>query len=94
MITCSNPESETGVVLLDEDGKPEERVEIAFKGLPEYDPVKSWNSDSSPFRYWKIRDYAYAYRSKLTTPSIVSIYRVTALLFVSVTINLLIEIIL
>ncbi|KAL8541704.1 hypothetical protein ACS0TY_002823 [Phlomoides rotata] len=66
-------ESETGVVLLDEDGKPEERVELAFKGLPEYDPVKSWNSDSSsPFRYWKIRDYAYAYRSKLTTPSIVA----------------------
>lgn len=66
-------ESEREVVLLDEDGKPEERVELALKTLPDYDPAKSWNADSSShFRYWKIRDYAYAYRSKLTTPSIVS----------------------
>ncbi|GFP86841.1 fatty acid amide hydrolase [Phtheirospermum japonicum] len=66
-------EPETEVVLLDEDGKPEERVELALKTLPDYDPAKSWTVDStSPFRYWKIRDYAYAYRSKLTTPSIVA----------------------
>ncbi|KAK6156704.1 hypothetical protein DH2020_010952 [Rehmannia glutinosa] len=66
-------ESETEVVLLDEDGKPEERVELALKILPDYDPAKSWSADSSsPFRYWKIRDYAYAYRSKLTTPSVVA----------------------
>ncbi|KAL3614418.1 hypothetical protein CASFOL_042492 [Castilleja foliolosa] len=65
-------EPETEVVLLDEDGKPEERVELALKTLPDYDPAKSWSADSSPFRYWKIRDYAYAYRSKLTTPSIVA----------------------
>ncbi|KAK6156743.1 hypothetical protein DH2020_010991 [Rehmannia glutinosa] len=66
-------ESETEVALLDEDGKPEERVELALKILPDYDPAKSWSADSSsPFRYWKIRDYAYAYRSKLTTPSIVA----------------------
>ncbi|KAL0422464.1 UNVERIFIED_CONTAM: Fatty acid amide hydrolase [Sesamum latifolium] len=63
-------EPEPEVVLLDEDGKPEERVELALKTLPQYDPANSWIPDSSsPFRYWKIRDYAYAYRSKLTTPS-------------------------
>ncbi|KAK4438067.1 Fatty acid amide hydrolase [Sesamum alatum] len=66
-------ESEPEVVLLDEDGKPEERVELALKTLPDYDPANCWIPDSSsPFRYWKIRDYAYAYRSKLTTPSAVA----------------------
>lgn len=66
-------ESETEVVLLDEEGRPEERVELAVKSLPAYDPHKSWSADSSsPFHYWKIRDYAYAYRSKLTTPSLVA----------------------
>lgn len=68
-----NAEPETGVVPLDENGKPAERVELALKSLPDYEPAKSFSADSSsPFRYWKIRDYAYAYRSKLTTPSIVS----------------------
>lgn len=58
---------------MDEDGKPEERVELALKSLPDYEPAKSLSADpSSPFRYWKIRDYAYAYRAKITTPSIVS----------------------
>lgn len=66
-------EPETEVIPLEEDGKPEERVELALTCLPEYDPAKNWTSDSSePFRYWNIRDYAYAYRSKLTTPSIVA----------------------
>ncbi|KAL6515377.1 hypothetical protein OROHE_019009 [Orobanche hederae] len=65
-------EPETEVVLLDEEGKPEARVELALSTLPDYDPAKSWSADSSPFRYWKIRDYAYGYRSKLTTPSIVA----------------------
>ncbi|KAL2254496.1 UNVERIFIED_CONTAM: Fatty acid amide hydrolase [Sesamum indicum] len=66
-------EPEPEVVLLDEDGKPEERVELALKTLPHYDPANSWIPDSSsPFHYWKIRDYAYAYRSKLTTPSAVA----------------------
>lgn len=69
-------ESETEVVVLDEDGRPEERVELALKSLPDYDPAESWSADSSShFRYWKIRDYAYAYRSKLTTPSIVSTHK-------------------
>lgn len=70
-----NSEPETEVIPLEEDGKPEERVELALTCLPEYDPAKNWTSDSSePFRYWNIRDYAYAYRSKLTTPSIVSTF--------------------
>lgn len=58
---------------MDEDQRPEERVELALKSLPDYEPAKNLSTDpSSPFRYWKIRDYAYAYRSKITTPSIVS----------------------
>ncbi|XP_009613577.1 fatty acid amide hydrolase-like isoform X2 [Nicotiana tomentosiformis] len=63
-------ESEPAVVCLEEDGKPEERVELALQCLPDYNPGCIQIADSSaPFRYWKIRDYAYAYRSKLTTPS-------------------------
>lgn len=68
-------EPETGVVVVDEDGKPEDRVEVAFKCLPNYDPATSFNGDASlSFRYWKIRDYAYAYRSKIATPSMVISY--------------------
>ncbi|KAL3723966.1 hypothetical protein ACJRO7_036044 [Eucalyptus globulus] len=63
---------EPGTILLEEDGKPEDRVESALRCLPEYDPAKSWNVDLSQFRYWKIRDYAYGYRSKLVTPSMVA----------------------
>nr|XP_048337342.1 fatty acid amide hydrolase isoform X2 [Ziziphus jujuba var. spinosa] len=66
-------EPEPGVVMLDEEGKPEERVELALKSLPQYDPASCWNGDSSPsFRYWKIRDYAYAYRSGRATPTTVA----------------------
>ncbi|XP_027112749.1 fatty acid amide hydrolase [Coffea eugenioides] len=66
-------EPESGVAHLEEDGKPEDRVELALKCLPHYDPDETWIADSiASFRYWKIRDYAYAYRSKLTTPSIVA----------------------
>ncbi|OIT26725.1 PREDICTED: fatty acid amide hydrolase-like [Nicotiana attenuata] len=66
-------EPELEVVDLEEDGKPEERVELALKCLPEYDPSSNWSGDSTAsFRYWKIRDYAYAYRSKFTTPSMVA----------------------
>ena len=67
-----NSEPEPAIVILGEDGKAEERVSLASKCLPEYDPAACWNGDSSPFRYWKIRDYAHAYRSGITTPSIVS----------------------
>ncbi|XP_041011618.1 fatty acid amide hydrolase isoform X3 [Juglans microcarpa x Juglans regia] len=67
------PPQEHGVVTLHEDGKPEDRVESALKCLPDYDLPGSWNGNQDPpFKYWKIRDYAYAYRSGLATPSIVA----------------------
>ncbi|XVE49415.1 hypothetical protein DITRI_Ditri01bG0080900 [Diplodiscus trichospermus] len=67
------PEAEPSVVIGDEEGKPEDRVESALKCLPHYDPASCWSADSLPtFRYWKIRDYAYAYRAKLVTPSMVA----------------------
>ncbi|KAG2704887.1 hypothetical protein I3760_05G027600 [Carya illinoinensis] len=66
-------EPEHGVVTFDEDGKPEDRVESALKCLPDYDLPGSWNGNQDPpFKYWKIRDYAYAYWSGLATPSIVA----------------------
>ncbi|MBA0833534.1 hypothetical protein Goarm_005969, partial [Gossypium armourianum] len=64
------PEAEPSVVIVDEEGKPTDRVESALKCLPHYDPASCWSGDTLPsFRYWKIRDFAYAYRSKLVTPS-------------------------
>ncbi|KAK1439985.1 hypothetical protein QVD17_05810 [Tagetes erecta] len=65
-------EQEVGVVNLEEDEKPEDRVELASRCLPHHDPASIPNSESTCFRYWKIRDYAYAYRSGLTTPSMVA----------------------
>ncbi|MBA0751517.1 hypothetical protein Gogos_000435 [Gossypium gossypioides] len=66
-------DAEPSVVIVDEERKPEDRVELALKCLPDYDPASCWSGDSLPsFRYWKIRDYAYAYRSKLVTPSMVA----------------------
>lgn len=70
-----NTEPEPGVVGLEEDGKPEDRVEFALKCLPHYDAGICWTGDSIPsFRYWKIRDYAFGYRSGLANPSMVSQY--------------------
>ncbi|KAG8474053.1 hypothetical protein CXB51_033765 [Gossypium anomalum] len=64
------PEAEPSVVIVDEEGKPTDRVESALKCLPHYDPASCWSGDTLPsFRYWKIRDFAYAYLSKLVTPS-------------------------
>ncbi|KAK9071080.1 hypothetical protein SSX86_009648 [Deinandra increscens subsp. villosa] len=65
-------EPEPAVVFLKEDGKSEERVDSAVRCLPQYDADSNHSSDSTPFRYWKIRDYAYSYRQKLTTPSSVA----------------------
>ncbi|CAN4107863.1 unnamed protein product [Withania somnifera] len=66
-------EPEPAVVSMEEDAKPEDRVELALKCLPEYYPSSNWSGDTTAsFRYWKIRDYAYAYRSKFTTPSMVA----------------------
>lgn len=65
-------EPEIDVTVVDEDAKPEDRVETALKCLQLYDPASRWNSDLiASFRYWKIRDYAHAYRSKLASPSMV-----------------------
>ncbi|KAG5548331.1 hypothetical protein RHGRI_013884 [Rhododendron griersonianum] len=65
--------AEPCVVGLEEDGKPEDRVDLALKCLPHFDAASNWTGDSpTSFRYWKIRDYAYAYRSKLATPSMVA----------------------
>ncbi|XP_006361991.1 fatty acid amide hydrolase-like isoform X3 [Solanum tuberosum] len=73
-------ESEPDVFCLEEDGKPEERVELALQCLPDYNPGCIWISDpTAPFRYWKIRDYAYAYKSKLTTPSQVAEHFISAI---------------
>ncbi|KAB1993758.1 hypothetical protein ES319_D13G053200v1 [Gossypium barbadense] len=66
-------DAEPSVVIVDEERKPEDRAELALKCLLHYDPASCWSGDSLPsFRYWKIRDYAYAYRSKLVTPSMVA----------------------
>ncbi|KAK7302619.1 hypothetical protein RJT34_13511 [Clitoria ternatea] len=65
-------EMEPSVVVLDEDGKPEDRVESALRCLPHYDPAELWENFSESFRYWKIRDYAYAYRSRKVTPLMVA----------------------
>ncbi|ONK70829.1 uncharacterized protein A4U43_C04F1960 [Asparagus officinalis] len=65
-------EKEPGVVVLDEDKEPTIRLASALQCLPPYDSSRHWNHDSPPFLYWTIRDYAHAYRSNLTTPSILA----------------------
>ncbi|KAH7510548.1 hypothetical protein FEM48_ZijujUnG0115200 [Ziziphus jujuba var. spinosa] len=41
-------EPKPGVVMLNEEGKPKERVELASKSLQQYDPASYWNGDSTP----------------------------------------------
>jgi hypothetical protein len=68
---CSEPEP--GVVLVDEDRHPVERVHEALRCLPPYDPSVRWSAEERvPFLYWTIRDFAHAYRSGITSPSTVS----------------------
>lgn len=68
---CSDPEP--GVVLVGEDRHPVERVHQTLQYLPPYDPSVRWATEEKlPFLYWKIRDFAHAYRSGITTPSVVS----------------------
>lgn len=64
-------EVEQGVVVLEEEGSPEDRVISALKCLPHYDVAELWENSHASFRYWKIRDYAHAYRSRKVTPSMV-----------------------
>ena len=73
---------EHGVVILEEDGRPEDRVKCALNCLPHYDPTAFWGNPSTSFRYWKIRDYAYAYRSGNVTPSMVSTIQLMGTLFI------------
>lgn len=63
---------EPAVVVLDEDEDPARRVGTALGCLTPYDSSQHWSCNSPPFLYWTIRDYAHAYRSKLTTPATVS----------------------
>ncbi|CAL5036131.1 unnamed protein product [Urochloa decumbens] len=64
---------EPGVVLVGEDRHPVEKVHEALQCLPPYDPSVRWATEEKPpFLYWKIRDFAHAYRSGITTPSIVA----------------------
>ncbi|PKA57882.1 Fatty acid amide hydrolase [Apostasia shenzhenica] len=65
-------EKEPAVVVLDDDGEPAVRVETALGCLGSYDSSQRFSEDSSKFLYWTIRDFAHAYRSKLTTPSAVA----------------------
>lgn len=67
-------EEEIGVVCLKEDGKSEERLESGIRCLPQYE-----SSSFESFGYWKIRDYAYSYRSRITTPSVVAEYVISAI---------------
>lgn len=71
---------ELGVVLVEENGEPEDRVKVALKCLPPYNPASRWSGESNEvFRYWKIRDYAHAYRSELATPSMVAEHIISAI---------------
>ncbi|XP_042519353.1 fatty acid amide hydrolase-like isoform X1 [Macadamia integrifolia] len=65
-------EKEPGVIVMQEDSSAGDRVEVALKCLPPYDPAHQWSGDSFPFLYWKIRDYAHAYRSRHVTPLMVA----------------------
>lgn len=67
-------EPEQGVVIIAEDRDPVDRVEEALQCLTPYDPSGRFTSadERNPFLYWKIRDFAYAYRSGITTPSAVA----------------------
>uniref|UniRef100_A0ACD5YA27 Uncharacterized protein n=1 Tax=Avena sativa TaxID=4498 RepID=A0ACD5YA27_AVESA len=67
-------EPEQGVVVVAEDRDPVDRVEEAVQCLTPYDPSTRFTSadEKNPFLYWKIRDFAYAYRSGITTPSAVA----------------------
>ncbi|CAO2813607.1 unnamed protein product [Amaranthus hypochondriacus] len=73
-------EPEQEVTFVNEAGCPEERVAEALKCLSEYDPAGCWEDDlAKSFRYWKIRDFAYAYRAKFVTPSMIAERIISAL---------------
>ncbi|KAK9097041.1 hypothetical protein Sjap_022538 [Stephania japonica] len=61
-------ELEPGTFSMEEESAPITRVESAMKCLPPYNPANR----SPPFLYWTIRDFAHAYLSGLSTPSVVA----------------------
>ncbi|MCO5580651.1 hypothetical protein L7F22_034521 [Adiantum nelumboides] len=56
---------ESATKVVEETSSPQERVGVAVKCLPSM----SSKSSDVPFQYWRIRDYADAYRTGSTTPS-------------------------
>ncbi|KAF6147365.1 hypothetical protein GIB67_003263 [Kingdonia uniflora] len=65
-------EPEPGVLFMEEESTSLVRLESALKCLPPYDPAHHRRVNSAPFLYWKIRDFAHAYRSRVVTPSMVA----------------------
>ncbi|KAL9674441.1 hypothetical protein QQ045_030713 [Rhodiola kirilowii] len=64
---------EVNSVAVEEDGLPSDRIKTVVGCLPPYTPPTSSTLGSNTrVSYWKIRDYAHAYRSKLASPSIVA----------------------
>lgn len=62
-------EVEAAVKVVEENRSPSARVGVALECLP---PITSagWEAEKSdvPFQYWRIRDYAHAYRTRSITP--------------------------
>ncbi|GMH14771.1 hypothetical protein Nepgr_016612 [Nepenthes gracilis] len=68
------------VESLEEAGRPKERVAVAWNCLLVYDPATYWNEDlTASFQYLEIRDFAYAYQTRLATPSMVAEQIISAL---------------
>ncbi|XP_078436975.1 fatty acid amide hydrolase-like [Wolffia australiana] len=66
-------EPEQNVISTEEDEDVLARVQLATTCLPPHHPRQDLSAESgSPFLYWTIRDYALAYQSNLTTPTIVA----------------------
>ncbi|XP_078430639.1 fatty acid amide hydrolase-like [Wolffia australiana] len=66
-------EPEHDVISTEEDEDPLARVRLATACLPPHKPRRELSAQpGSPFLYWTIRDYAHAYQSNLTTPTIIA----------------------
>uniref|UniRef100_A0A7N0T0W1 Amidase domain-containing protein n=1 Tax=Kalanchoe fedtschenkoi TaxID=63787 RepID=A0A7N0T0W1_KALFE len=77
----SPQDPEVNVVAVEEDGLPTDRVEAALSCLPPHTPptLPTLHSEAG-IGYWKIRDYAQVYRSKLASPLIVAERIISAIL--------------
>ncbi|GJU51639.1 hypothetical protein Tco_1221194 [Tanacetum coccineum] len=60
-IILTEPGNQNLGFFLKEDGKSEEQVKSAVRCFSHYDPTSNHSSNSVPFCYWKIRDFAYSY---------------------------------